>query len=316
MKNPSKNRLRTFRPPLPLSVFLAIVFSTLSLLDVATDLFLKLPKCIGYMLYVCAAVFLSLAIWAIVLFLKRISPKQMFLETAGKNALTAKLTQSYAYRTMMFAYFSLFSSVLLTLSKMLAGWYYSSTWLMVLSGYYIVMCVSKFLLIRYDRKQAKLTHGKSVLIHQWKAYRICGIMLLVMTTFLQGVVIMIVKNGMGFSYNEIVVIAIAAYDFCCLANAIFYMAAQRKNHSPLVNAIKSISFASSLVAMLSLQTAMFASFGTTSDTATKQLMNILTGSAVCVLMIVLGIFMMIKANKELKQIQHNFYIQSKTEEQK
>lgn len=300
MKSPTKNRLYTFRPPLLASIFATLVFSTLSLLHVATDLLVKLPMFVGYLFYVCAAVSLSLAVWSIVLFLKKVSPKRIFLETAGKNALTAKLTQNYAYRTIVFVYISLICSVVLASSKMLAGWYYSSTWLMVLSGYYIILCLSKFLLIRYERKQAKLLDEKSVLIHEWKSYRICGIMLLVLTTFLQGVVIMIVKDGMGFAYNEIVVIAIAAYDFCCLANAIFYMIAQRKNHSPLVNAIKSISLASSLVAMLSLQTAMFASYSVDGDAAFQQLMNIITGTAVCILMIALGVFMMIKANKQLK----------------
>ena len=41
-------------------------------------------------------------------------------------------------------------------------------------------------------------------------------MFIVLTVFLQGVIIMIVKNDMGFSYNEIVVIGMAAYDFYCL----------------------------------------------------------------------------------------------------
>lgn len=295
-------KLRAFRPSLLFSFFWATVFSTLSLIDVATNLLHKLPDFVRYILYLCAAIFLALAVWAVVLFLIVSSPRQKLLAAAGKHELTAKLTQNYAYRTILFASASLFCNVILTLSKMLTGWYYSSTWLMVLSAYYIVLCVSKFLLIRYGRGQAKLTDEKSVILHGWKAYRLCGIMLLVITTFLQGVVIMIVKDGMGFSYNEIVVIAIAAYDFCCLVNAIVYVVAQWKNRSPLVNSIKSISLASSLVAILSLQTAMFASFGAETDIAFKQMMNILTGTVVCFLMIALGFMMIIGANKELKQI--------------
>lgn len=113
---------------------------------------------------------------------------------------------------------------------------------------------------------------------------------------------MIVRDGMGFSYNEIIVIAIAAYDFCCLTSAILYMIRKKKSHYPIVNSLKSISFASSLVAMLSLQTAMFSSFGAGENSIFKTLMNILTGTAVCVILIVFGIMMIVKSNKKMKQI--------------
>lgn len=300
MKNTLVARLRAFRPPLLGSILAAAIFSTLSLLYVATDLLASLPFFIGYILYVLAAAFLSCAVWAVVLALKKSPPRQMLLAAAGRHKFTARLTRDYAYRTILFATISLLCNTVLVLSKMLMGWYYCSVWLMVLSGYYIVLCVSKFLLLWYGRGQARLADEKSARLHEWKAYRLCGIMLLIMTIFLQGVVIMIVKDGMGFSYVEIVVIAIAAYDFYCLINAMLYMIAKRKNHSPLVNAIKSISLASSLVAILSLQTAMFASFGAKTDAAFRQMMNILTGSAVCILMIALGLFMIIKANKQLQ----------------
>lgn len=305
MRPTLRSRLHAFRPPLFLSVFAAIVFSTLSLLAVATDLFWNLPIFAGYLLYVCAAVFLFLAVWASVQSLKAASPKQKFLAAAKKHEFTAKMTQDYAYRTITFASVSLCFNVIFTLSKMLMGWYYSSNWLMVLSGYYIILCISRFLLVRYGKKQEMLTDETEVLLHEWKAYRSCGFMLLVMTIFLQGVVIMIVKDGMGFAYDEIVVIAIAAYDFYCLANAVIYMIVKRKNRSPLVNSIKSISFASSLVAMLSLQTAMFASFGGGSSGESERLMNILTGTGVCTLMIILGLLMMVRAGRELKRI-HRF----------
>lgn len=297
--------LKTFRPPLILSVAGAVLFSALSLCNIATDWFADYPKVLSYVFYVCAATFLSLAVWATVLFLKNTSPKQQFLDMTSRNPITAKLTRDYSYRTTIITSGSLFFNVCLTASKMVTGWCYGSLWLMVLSGYYIVLCTSKFLLLRYDRKQAKLTDKNAMQTHEWKAYRLCGIMLLVLTVFLQGVVVMIVQHGMGFSYNEIVVIAIASYDFFCLIWAIRYMIKKRKNNSPITNSLKSVSFASSLVAMLSLQTAMFASFGKGQDALFKPLMNILTGTVVCVILIVLGIQMMIRSNKELRQIKTN-----------
>lgn len=291
-----------FKPPLVLSCVLTVFFGAGSLLSATTKLDSQISPIIVYALYVGAAISLSLSIWAIILFFRKASPKQQFLDATGKNKFTAKLMQDFSYRTMMITTGSLILNVLLTLSKMFTGWYYASTWLMVLSGYYIILCLSKFLLLLYRRRQSKINDKNTVMLHEWKAYRFCGVMLLVLTLFLQGVVILIVRDGMGFSYNEIIVIAIAAYDFCCLTSAILYMVKKRKSHSPIVNSLKSISFASSLVAMLSLQTAMFSSFGALEDSIFKTLMNILTGTAVCVILIVLGIMMIVKSNKKMKQI--------------
>lgn len=226
------------------------------------------------------------------------------MELTGKNEFTARFTRDFTFRTMTISTVSLMFNTLLSASKMFAGWYYSSAWLIVLAGYYIILCVSKSLLLRYGRRQTLLTDKTEILIHEWKAYRLCGIMLLILTVFLQGVVIMIVRDGTGFSYNEIVVIAIAAYDFYCLGSAIYYMLAKRKNHSPIVNSLKRISMAASLVSILSLQTAMFSSFGGTSDNLFKTLMNILTGTFVCAFLIVMGILSIVRANNELKQIEN------------
>jgi len=296
------NQFHNFKPPLTLSCVLTVIFGAGSLFAAATDSGNRILPAIVYALYVGAAIFLSLSVWAIILFLRKASPKQRFLDATEKNKFTAKLTRDFSYRTMMLTFGSLVFNVLLTTSKMIAGWYYASTWLMVLSGYYIILCLSKFLLLRYRRKQTKLTDENLKMIHEWKAYRFCGIMLLALTVFLQGVVILIVRDGMGFSYNEIVVIAMAAYDFYCFTGAVIYMVKKRKNHSPIVNSLKSISFASSLVAMLSLQTAMFSSFGTGNSELFRLLMNIFTGTAVCAFLIILGVLMILKANKEMKPL--------------
>lgn len=293
--------LRAFRPPFAVSVIGAVFFSGMSICFVATDWFAQMPIVCSYIVYACAAVFLAFGIWAVTLLLMKMSIKQYLLEAAGRYEFTEKLTVDYRYRTLILSACSLVFNVIFSISKMAAGWYYSSVWLMVLAGYYLILCISKVMLLRFGRALTRLNDQSEVLMHEWKAYRLCGIMQLVMMVFLQGVVIMIVRDGTGFSYNEIVVIAIAAYDFYCLGNAIFYMVRRRKKHSPIVNSLKMISMAASLVAILSLQTAMFSSFSVESEAGFKTVMNVLTGTAVCLFLIIQGIVAIRKANMELKR---------------
>ena len=293
---------RKFYPPLVLSLLGAIIFSALSMVNLATDFFGAFPTVLQDIVYTCAAVFLVLFIWSLIILLRQRSLKQLFYQTAEKNPLSAKLVSDFSYRTMIIACFSLFLNIIMTAFKMMTGWYYASIWLMALSGYYMILIISKLVFIGYGRRKSKLTDANKILIHEWKAYRVCGILLLALTAFLQGVVILIVRDGQGFAYHEIVVIAIAAYDFYCLGNSIFYMIVKRKKHSPIVNSMKSMSLASSLVAILSLQTAMFSSFGGESQILLRKIMNLATGTAVCLFLIILGITMLVRANKELKQI--------------
>ena len=112
---------------------------------------------------------------------------------------------------------------------------------------------------------------------------------------------MIVKEGNGFRYHGYLIFVVALYDFYCLTTSIVYLLKNRKAHSPAIMAIKYISLATSLVSMLSLQTAMFASFGEEMPLEEQQLMNLMTGTAVCGILVVLGIAMVMVANKRLKQ---------------
>ena len=146
-----------------------------------------------------------------------------------------------------------------------------------------------------------MTDERSGRRHELRAYRLSGSLLIVMTVALLGVVFLIVREGQGFIYHGTLIYAVALYDFYCLTRAVVYMVKTRKMHSPVLVSIKTFSFASALVAMLSLQTAMFASFGSDLEPGLRQLTNALTGSAVCLILLTIGIFMVISANKRLRR---------------
>ncbi len=303
-QNPGfKERIRKFRPPLHLSCITAVLFSAASLTMVCTELGQKIPAACVYAIYAGAGVFLALAVWALVLYFRTHTLKAALSTTAHRGDFTARLWDDYAYRTMTFGYGSLGVNGLLAISKAVAGWYFSSVWLSALAGYYLLLCVAKALMLRNGRRITSIPDEKERSVRAWKAFRTCGILLVLLTLTLQGVVILIVREGNTFAYHGLLIYVVATYDFYCLISSIVYMAKTRKKHSPSVVAIKCISFATSLVAILSLQTAMFASFGDqTMEASQQRLMNTLTGSAVCLLLILLGIMMIVQAASRIKEI--------------
>lgn len=235
-------QIKDFKPPIVLCRILATLFSAAALLCVTADFEKSIAPAILYLVYVFAAIFLSLAVWAI------------------------------------------------------ASW-----WFISLSAYYLVLCISKLMLLRVSRRLDKLENQSLREQKEWKAYRICGILFLVMTLVLFGVVVLIVTEGNQFTYDGTLIFVMAMYDFYCLTASIVYMIRTRKQHTPVIVAIKTIGFATALVSMLSLQTAMFASFGADSDAAFKGLMNLISGFDVCVLLFSIGLIMIIQSTNKIKR---------------
>ena len=130
-------------------------------------------------------------------------------------------------------------------------------------------------------------------------------MLIIQSVALQGVTLQIVRKEQGFAYGGYWIYVVALYDFYCLTAALVFLIRSRKRHAPVVRALRYVSLAVSLVSMLSLQTAMFASFGQDTPSEMRRQMNLLTGTAVCVLLVVLGLVMMVTAGRKLRQLQTN-----------
>lgn len=113
---------------------------------------------------------------------------------------------------------------------------------------------------------------------QWKRYRFCGALLIVMNLALSTIIFYIVYQNRGFSYHYIQTIAMATYTFTITTVAIVNAIRYRNYEQPTVSAVKFVSMAAALVSMLSLESAMLNAFGEESGENFRQLMTGLTGA--------------------------------------
>lgn len=303
MGKPFRTRVRHFRPPLVLLCALALMFSAASIVALVTNWAGSVSAIVVYCIYACAAVFLALSVWAVVLVCREAAPRTRMLALVRKHRLIAHMMDDFSFRTVTFTRASLVSNIIFVLVKGVAGWLFGSWWLISLSAYYLVLCLAKFLLLYDSRKLDNLKNPRLRQWWEWKAYRVCGMLLLIMTLVLLGVVVLILLDGNVFTYPGTLIFVVALYDFACLITAIIFMVRTCKQHTPIIVAIKTIGFATALVSMLSLQTAMFAAFGTNSDSIDKTGMNAVTGAAICIVLLVTGIAMIVHANKKIKLLQ-------------
>ena len=201
------------------------------------------------------------------------------------------------FRARISLYQGFFINLLYIVMKLVSGIVYRSTWFIALAVYYILLAVMRFLLVRRLNVQDEASE-----LHR---YRLCGIMLLFMNQALAGIVVFMVHQNRGFDYPGLLIYAMAAYAFYAVTIAIINIVKTRKHKSPILSAAKAINLVAALVSILSLETAMLAQFGGDDDPLFRQVMTGATGGGVCTIVIGMAIYMIWRANKNLKKFQIN-----------
>lgn len=139
------------------------------------------------------------------------------------------------------------------------------------------------------------------LVKQWKSYRFCGVLILLMHLTLTGIVFQMINWNRAEEQGEILVIATAAFAFYKITNSFISLAKDRKHTHPVDSSIRMLNLAQAIFAIFSLQASMFHTFGT--GESWEHLLNMITGCAVCLLIVSMGIYMIRRGNREIKQLQ-------------
>ena len=178
------------------------------------------------------------------------------------------------------------------------GIWHSSAWYFAFAAYYFMLAVMRLFLLR----DVHSTAPDQAIGAQWRRYRFCGIMLVIMNVALSAIVWMISIQGREVVHHQITTIAMAASTFTLMTLAIVNVVKYSKFKSPLFSAAKTISLATSAVSMLTLENAMLGAFSAAEDAEFNSLMRLLTGLAVSAFVLGMGIYMIILANKRIKNI--------------
>lgn len=167
-----------------------------------------------------------------------------------------------------------------------------SWWFLTLSAYYIILSVMRYAVVSYELK-----HRGEHPQNEVKIKRFSGCMLLVLSWVMIGTLVLTIITDRGTKYHQIVMIAIAAYTFTKITLAIVKLCKCGKDNSPLIMTIRNISLADAVVSMFALQRSMLMTFEGM-QLSEIRLMNTLTGIAVCLVLIVLGINLLRSSKKQ------------------
>lgn len=207
------------------------------------------------------------------------------------------LSDNYREQTFLFAMPGLIISGLFALFNGFVGIEKFSAWYISLAVYYGLLCVMRFRFVYFEfLYRKKMCDEKK----ERQIFSQCGYILIIMSIALCGLVILIVHKGNGRSYPVYITYAIAVYTFMKMAAATGNMIKARRFKSLPVIGMRNIGYADALVSVLSLQTAMFAAFDD-KNTSLRMTMNGITGTVVCVVVVILGITM-VYGSRKLKKV--------------
>ena len=136
---------------------------------------------------------------------------------------------------------------------------------------------------------------------QWISYRFCGVLILLMHLTLIGIVFQMVNWNRVAQSGEITVIATAAFAFYKFADSFVALAKDRKHIRPVDSSVRMLALSQAFFAIFSLQAGMLYTFGT--GAPWEHWANLASGCLVCLLTVAMGVYMIRRANREIKKLQ-------------
>lgn len=256
----------------------------------------------SYIVYGLSALSLGYTIYTIVKFAPYIKAKTT--EELNRHSFTQNLLRDYGYRTTVVTIFSFIFNALYAFFMEGFAIYSRSFWYGALAFYYIILAIMRGVLLKRKSNVNKILDDYERAHATATAYRITGILLVVLTFGLIGAVSEVVFFDYAFNKPGLTIYAFAAYAFYKIVMAVINMVKSSKQSDDLVMAIRHISLADAVVSIMALQTALLSTFGGNDVTAFRWA-NGATGIVVCLITIILGVVMIIKANKTLKGLNTN-----------
>ncbi len=238
----------------------------------------------------------GISAYALIVICFRFSRLAKWMNTYRKeNRYIVRFQQDVGFRVKLSLYGSMSINLLYSVFHLVMGFLNHSIWFYSLAGYYMLLSLMRGFFLRDAYKDTELSIEK-----QWKRYRFSGVLLIITNLALGAIVFHIVHQNQGFTYHYIQTIAMAAYTFTITTVAIVNVIRYRQYKQPMISAVKLVNFAAALVSMFSLESAMLNAFGKSDGENFRKFMTAFTGTGVCLTILVIGIYMVIKSTKKLQ----------------
>ena len=242
----------------------------------------------SYVLYTLAAYSLT------ALCIKLPSILKMEREWLGNHPKLANVLKDKELKFSVGLYVEQFINFAYGIVKIASGVIMGSAWIGADGIYNFVQAMIQLFQILRRRKPSSLHR-------QWKSYRFCGVLIFLMHLTLIGIVFQMVNWNRVEESGEIMIIATATFAFYKFISAFVALAKDRKHTRPVDSSVRMLELSQAIFAIFSLQAGLLHTFGT--GESWEHWLNLVVGCMVCLLTVAMGIYMIRRANREIKLLQ-------------
>ena len=259
---------------------------------------------LAYSLFGVAGISLTYSVYLIIPLIPKIKGK--IVKLMESNKFTYLILRNFGFRTLIFAIGSFTMSLLFSAFNAYMGIANGSIWYGALAAFYISLALLRGGVLTYHK--SRLSRKEKIKNEEYlkaKVYRNSGIVTLILNVALSAAIAQMIFSKAHFTYIGWTIFAFAAYAFYKITMSIIALVKAHKQTDLTVTAIRNINLVDALVSILALQTALLNMFG--DGTLDISLMNTMTGLVVSVASVTIGIYMIISANKKIKNLRKEQY---------
>ena len=199
----------------------------------------------------------------------------------ARTALGRRMQDDRRFRIVASATATLVMNLLYGTGHAVLGLMDGSVWLLVMAAYHILLGVMRFGAVLTERR-----HTSECFV-----MRFCGVMLTVLAVVLGTSTALSVLQKRAVPHGMIIMLTIAVYTFWKLTMAIVHTVQAHQSGTPLTRTIRNITLASALASLMTMQRSMLVSFQGDATEQEMMVLNICTGTAVCLLVLLMGLNM-------------------------
>ena len=257
---------------------------------------------VAYIFYVFAASSLCYTVYTIIICVPTI--KRKITERIKANKFTAKVSESYDVKTTVFALLSFGITVVFATINLVSAIHYRLFWYGTIAAYYFVLIIFRGgILFAYKQCAEKFSGSEEKYERsKWHIYLASGVFLILLEFAIIGAVTQMMLSKRPVQSSEILAITNAAYTFYKITMAIYNLVKARRSNNPVIRSLRSLNFADACMSVISLTVLMLSTFDADNSESAMNYVKYIVGFVGCAVTIVMSIFFIIRAYKQIKLI--------------
>ena len=202
-------------------------------------------------------------------------------------------------RIMFFLIITTIGNIFIAIVKFILSLTLPSLWFFINALFMFILSFARFFSIRDYGRTRDIINENEVKKLGYKNYLNNGILLVILGIMYFFVNVYIYYKGTNTTIHEYLTYLVALVAFWSIGSAIYGIIKYKRNHTPILKAVKLTNFANALTSIMLTQIVLLDTYADI-NIYNSNLINGLTGMSIGVVIIILGLYMIIGINKVIK----------------